>query len=122
MIGRMILCDNCGKYMAVGSVQRLQERTQGEYRVRWFGCPHCGFKYFAGCADDEQRELQRRLRKMQNRRKKSLKRMREVRKKQQTWRREQRVLEEMKKRNAKLREIGQKILAGEDVTADDDKM
>lgn len=52
----VILCDNCGKRIAVKGI-KVQEKERGEYHVSFFCCPHCGFAYQIYTTDQKQKEL-----------------------------------------------------------------
>lgn len=50
------LCDSCEKRIPARGVQ-MKMKEQGEYRVSYFTCPHCGKVYQITTTDQKQREL-----------------------------------------------------------------
>ena len=54
--GSIFLCNQCGRRISIKGI-RISERTQGEYCVSFFTCPHCGQAYHINTTDTKQREL-----------------------------------------------------------------
>lgn len=49
-------CDNCSKMISVAGI-KIEELRFGEYQVKYFTCPHCGFRFHVSTFDDLQREV-----------------------------------------------------------------
>lgn len=107
----VLLCDACDKRISIRGIQ-VQGRESGEYRVKFFTCPHCGALYQINTTDEKQRELLNQAKIMRERLRVSS--GRGIR--PQTIRRFRKEAEkaerELKERAPELRKIGEEILSG----------
>lgn len=112
---KMMKCDNCGKLLSMKGI-KVRVLQDGQYEIRYFACPHCGFQYFCGCLDDRQRELLEEQKKI----------LTKIRVGQKSFRSKTlenyqkllaQMIDEAKKRSDRLQEIGELILSG--ISAED---
>lgn len=113
----MMACDSCGKRVAVKGI-RVREFQAGEYQVCFFSCPHCGHKFLASATDEEQRDRLAHIR--QARRKVQIAVKKHYRKQTISKLRQEmlRLTDEARARNGFLSQVGNRLLAGEELTAE----
>lgn len=108
----LAVCDCCRKIISISGIQ-IREIRAKQFRVQYFSCPHCGYKFHVATFDQKQEKILRQQRQLAKRIAEGMEKHKTKDEVEKYRRRLLRLTDCSRERRKELEIIGKRLCSGE---------